>query len=249
VAELAVGRRWVIEALRAGRVRRLWLAEGARGLQEVLAAARAAQVTGEWLPRAELDRLAPDHQGVVAAVRPRPAVALETLLAAGDLLVAAAGVEDPRNLGAIARSAEAVGARGLILPRHRAAPVTPAAERAAAGAFEHLPVAVVTNLVRALAACQRAGLWACAADPDAELAFWDADLTVPLVVVVGGEGRGLPHLVRERCDLRVRLPMAGRVASLNAAVAAAVLLYEVARQRRAAAAASGRVDALSGPCL
>jgi 23S rRNA (guanosine2251-2'-O)-methyltransferase len=235
VPELVAGRRWVVEALRAGRVERLWIAAGGHGLANVLAAAEAAAVRPESRPRAELDRLAPDHQGVVAEVRPRPRVRLESLLPGADLLVAPAGIEDPHNLGAIARSAEAAGAQGMILPERRSAGVTAAAARAAAGAFEHLPVATVVNLNQALTACKRAGLWVCGADPGAGRMAWEVDLTGRLVLVLGGEGRGMPRLVRESCDLRVRLPMAGHVESLNASVAAGVLLYEIMRQRAVAA--------------
>jgi 23S rRNA (guanosine2251-2'-O)-methyltransferase len=245
VPELVAGRRWVIEALRAGRVQRLWVAAGGRGLGQVMAAAAAAGVPAETVPRPELDRMTPglEHQGVAAAVRGRRPSALADLLRGADLLVAAAGIEDPHNLGAIARSAEAAGAQGMILPQRRSAGVTPAAERAAAGAFEHLPVATVANMRQALEACKRAGMWVCAADPGARDLAWEADLTGSLVVVIGGEGRGLPRLVRESCDIRVRLPMAGRVESLNASVAAGVLLYEIMRQRAAAARVRLRVDA------
>ncbi len=241
--DLVAGRRWVIEALRAGRVRRLWVAEGTRGLGDVLAAADAAAISVEVRRRRDLDQLAPDNQGVVASVASRPHRRLDDVLPGANLLVAAAGIEDPRNLGAIARSAEAAGAQGLIVPERRSAGLTAVAERAAAGALEHLPVATVVNMTRALESCKRAGLWVCGADPDGERLAWEADLTVPLVVVIGGEGRGLPRLVREACDLRVRLPMTGRTASLNASVAAGVLLYEIMRQRAVTTGFSGRVDA------
>jgi 23S rRNA (guanosine2251-2'-O)-methyltransferase len=243
VPELVGGRRWVIEALRAGRVERVWVAEGARGLGDVLAAANAAAISVESRHRRDLDQMAPDNQGVVASVASRPRRRLDDLLPGANLLVAAAGIEDPRNLGAIARSAEAAGAQGLIIPERRSAGITPAAEHAAAGALEHLPVATVVNMTRALESCKRAGLWICGADPDGPFLAWEADLTVPLVVVIGGEGRGLPRLVREACDLRVRLPMAGRTASLNASVAAGVLLYEIMRQRAVMTAFARRVDA------
>lgn len=233
------------EALRAGRVQRIWVAVGAHGVGELLAAAEAARVPAETVPRAELDRMSPtpDHQGVVAVVRARRGVSLTDLLPGSTLLVAAAGIEDPHNLGAIARSAEAAGAQGLIVPERRSVGITPVAERAAAGAFEHLPVATVVNMRQALEACKRAGLWVCAADPEGPQLAWEADLTARLVVVIGGEGHGLPRLVREACDIRVRLPMAGRVESFNASVAAGMLLYEIMRQRAVMTASAGRVDA------
>lgn len=224
-------------------MRELWVAEGAHGLDDLLRSAAAATLPVQRVSRAQLDRMASDHQGVVARLAPRVGASLDGLLRAGpNLLVALAGIEDPHNLGAVARSAEAAGAEGLIVPQRRSAPVSAAAQRAAAGALEYLPVAHVVNLNRALEACKRAGLWACAADPEAAQLSWEVDLTVPLVVVIGSEGHGLPRLVRDRCDMRVRLPMAGRTRSLNASVAAGVLLYEVLRQRSATQSQRARVD-------
>jgi 23S rRNA (guanosine2251-2'-O)-methyltransferase len=227
-----VGRRPVEEALAAGRAIEVLVARGARPPD-------CGRVPLRTVGRAALDSLSGGavHQGVAAQVQRRPTLDLGTLLSlatsSGDpaLLVVAAGVQDPRNLGAIARSAEAAGAHGLVLPSRRSAPVGPVAEKAAAGAFAHLPVAVVENLPRAVAACQQAGLWAYAADPAGELPYTAVDWRAPVALVIGGEGGGVPRLVRERCDGRVRLPMRGRLGSLNAAVAAGVLLYEVVRQR------------------
>lgn len=236
------GRNPVIEALKAGRpVYGLMVAKGEpRGsLREILRLAREKGVRIQEVPREVLDRRArsSSHQGVLALVAARPAAELDDILAdcrkpgVIPLLVVAAGLQDPQNLGALIRCAEAVGAQGLVVSRHRSAPVTPAVLRASAGAAEHLPVATVTNVNRCLEELKRQGIWICGADPEAERTHYEADLTGPLALVVGGEGQGLPRLVLKNCDFRVRIPMRGRVNSLNVSAAAAVILYECLRQR------------------
>jgi len=207
---------------------------------EIAALASAAGVPVRHAVVEDLERLAPGavHQGVIALAPPFPLVDVERLLAHAaasgrpPLLVAVDGVTDPHNLGSIARTAEAVGAHGLILPGRRSAPVTPVVEKAAAGALAHLPVAGVTNLVRALEQLGRAGVWSVGLDGDADATLAGHSLASgPVVLVVGAEGDGLSRLVRERCDALVRLPMAGRVGSLNASVAAAVALYTLLAAR------------------
>jgi 23S rRNA (guanosine2251-2'-O)-methyltransferase len=196
------------------------------------AGARDHGITVRLADARELDALAAGvlHQGAVAVAPPFAYAALEDLSTAR-VLVALDGITDPQNLGAIARSAEALGAGGLILPRRRSAHVTPAAEKAAAGAFSWLPVAVVPNLARALHIVGEAGLWSVGLDSDAPTAIWDCRLLDgPVVLVVGAEGRGLSRLVAERVDARASIPLGGQVGSLNAAAAAAVGLCEVARR-------------------
>jgi len=168
----------------------------------------------------------------VARVRPYPYVDVDTL-ASGTrpALLLLDGVEDPRNLGAAARAAYALGATGLAIPRRRAASVTPTAELVAAGALAALPVAQVTNVARCLEQLKERGLWTVAAEADARTRPWEVDLTVPVAIVVGGEDRGVRRLVRAHCDHVVAIPMAAAGVSLNAADAACVLLYEMARQR------------------
>jgi 23S rRNA (guanosine2251-2'-O)-methyltransferase len=229
------GRRPVLAALRSGRARRVAVAEGAHGLDELLAAAAAARVQVSRLPRQEVDRLAgsPAH-GCAAEVRPAVAVALDALIArcAGEpraLLVACDHIQDPHNLGAIARTADAAGAAGLILPERRAAGITAAAERTSAGALGALPCATVHNLAWAIEQCRRAGFWCYGAAPDGEVDYTRADFAARSVLVVGSEGAGLGRVVRRSCDRIVRLPMWGAVESLNAAVAAGILMYEWAR--------------------
>jgi 23S rRNA (guanosine2251-2'-O)-methyltransferase len=211
-------------------------------VDEILALARDHGVDVERVDRDVLDRRADGlvHQGILAFAPAFPYVTLEDLILRLDasradgpaILVALDGVTDPHNLGSIARTAEAVGAAGLVLPSRRAAPVTPTVEKAAAGALAHLPVVQVPNLVRALSQLSDHGIWSLGLDGDAEVELADHPLaTEPCVLVVGAEGAGLARLVRDRCDALVRLPMRGRVGSLNASVAAGVALYELLRQR------------------
>jgi 23S rRNA (guanosine2251-2'-O)-methyltransferase len=241
-AELIWGRNVVIAALKGGRsLNKVLLAMGSHGrtVAEIRALAREMGVPVEEIDRRRLDQLAQgaNHQGVLALVAARQYVEVTDLLVQAraarqdPLLVLLAHVEDPRNLGAIARSAEAAGAHGLIIPARRAAGVTGTAEKAAAGALEHLPVARVGNLAQCLQRLKGEGLWAIGADMAGEQLYFDADLTGPVVLVVGGEDKGLGTLLKRECDLTVRIPMLGTVPSLNAAVAASLLLYEVVRQR------------------
>ncbi len=237
----------VRELLRAGRrLHEIVIAEARGGsgpIGEIAQLAAAAGLSVRQALPGELERLAPGavHQGVVALAPPFPLVDLERLLAHAEasgrppLLVAVDGVTDPHNLGSIARTAEAVGAHGLVLPDRRSAPITPVVEKSAAGALAHLPVAGVTNLVRALAELGRAGVWSLGLDGDAPGTLADHPLAAgPAILVVGAEGGGLSRLVRERCDALVRLPMHGQVGSLNASVAAGVALYTLLAARDAA---------------
>jgi 23S rRNA (guanosine2251-2'-O)-methyltransferase len=225
-SELVYGRRAVREALR-----------GRREVLELLATERAARDGWERkpkiVPEKALNELAGtrDHQGVVARVEPfRYADAYELAAKANPLLVALDQVTDPRNLGAVIRSAEGAGATGVILPAHHSARVTPAVARSSAGAVEHLPVAVVPNLARYLNEVKGPRLWVYAADA-AGTPMGEMDLSAGLSLVFGAEGRGLRPLVRRACDATVSIPLTGQVESLNVSVAAAVLLYEARRQR------------------
>jgi 23S rRNA (guanosine2251-2'-O)-methyltransferase len=224
--ELVYGRRAVREALR-----------GRREVLELLATERAARDGWERKPRVVPERVLTelvgtrDHQGVVARVEPyRYADAYELAGVDEPLLVCLDQVTDPRNLGAVARSAEGAGATGVILPAHRSARVTPVVARASAGAVEHLPIAVVPNLARFLNEVKAPRLWAWAADSGGT-PMGEADLSGGLALVFGAEGKGLRPLVRRACDGVVSIPLAGQVESLNVSVAAAVLLYEARRQR------------------
>jgi 23S rRNA (guanosine2251-2'-O)-methyltransferase len=220
-------------------VRKLVVAEGVRPevrLQEILDVAQERGLTVEWSPRRRLDDIAhtEHHQGVAGYFHSRPPLSLEALLEAARppaLLLCLDGIQDPQNLGALARTAEAVGADGLIVPRHRAAPLTAAAAKASAGATEHVPMVVVPNLAQALLRVGEAGIVRVGLAGDGDKRYDEVDLTQPVALVIGAEGAGMRTLTRQRCDVVVHLPMAGRVSSLNAGAAAAAILYEVFRQR------------------
>lgn len=230
-AALIHGRNAVLEAARAGRVVKVYQASGLGHdprLEELGRLARVEVVTPD-----RLDVMAPGvHQGVAAELKPRRDWTLKELLATGPtLLVALDSIMDPQNLGAILRSAEVAGCDGAILPEHRSAPLSPAAVKASSGASELLRIAHVSGMPSAIAEVKRADIWCVALDPRGEIPAWEFDLTQRVCLVVGSEGEGVHRLVKERCDARVRLPVKGHIASLNASAAAAALLYEVMRQR------------------
>jgi 23S rRNA (guanosine2251-2'-O)-methyltransferase len=244
-AELLVGRNPVAEALRAKvPATALYVAIGVESDERVTEAIRLASNRGIALleiSRAELDRKTGGllHQGIALQVPPFAYRELPDVLAAAaesttaPLLVALDGVTDPRNLGAVIRSAVAFGAHGVIVPERRAAGVTATAWRTSAGTAARIPVAQVTNLVRALKDCQQAGMFVVGLDADGTTTLDDLQMAAdPIVVVVGSEGRGLSRLVGATCDLTLSIPMAGDAESLNASVAAAVTLAEIARRRR-----------------
>jgi 23S rRNA (guanosine2251-2'-O)-methyltransferase len=245
-AELLVGRNPVAEALNAKiPATALYIAVGLEADERVTESIRLASNRGLALleiSRAEMDRKTNgiQHQGIALQVPPYAYRELADVIAAADesstapMLVALDGVTDPRNLGAVIRSAVAFGAHGVIIPERRSAGVTPTAWRTSAGTAARIPIAQVTNLVRALKECQKAGMVVVGLDADGTTSVDDLDLaTDPIVVVVGSEGRGLSRLVGETCDVRLSIPMAGPAESLNASVAAAITLAEIARRRRA----------------
>ncbi|HWE61541.1 MAG TPA: 23S rRNA (guanosine(2251)-2'-O)-methyltransferase RlmB [Chloroflexota bacterium] len=236
--------RWpVLEALRAGHVEKIYMATGvndtAEHLQEVQALANE-----QHIPLARVDRLALDrmlsganHQGVAAATKPFQYASFDAVLErtksseALPLLVLFDSVQDPQNLGSILRTAEAAGAQGAVLPRHQQAGVTPAVVRASAGAVEHLPVAQVTNLRQSVERLKEAGYWIVGLDMEGGTDYDNLDVDSPIALIVGSEGRGVGRLVAEQCDYLVRLPMRGRIDSLNASVATGIVLYEIQRRR------------------
>ncbi len=240
--EIVFGVNAVLEGFRAGRsFRRILIQKGRRGhdIDEIERAARAAGVPIHFEPREALDRASGvlKHQGVAAFPTEGAYRAFEDVLAhagrqpGGPFLVVLDGVEDPRNLGAIARTAEAVGAHGLVLPQRRAAGVTGVAMKASAGALAHLPVSQVVNLARAMEQMKAAGCWLVGLDAEGDSAYTAVDYRSPLAIVVGHEGGGLRASTLNACDFRVRVPMKGRVSSLNVSVAAGIVLYEALRQR------------------
>jgi 23S rRNA (guanosine2251-2'-O)-methyltransferase len=229
------GKRAVLETLRAGEAAEVLIANGTRespGMRDVLDAARGAHVRVRTVDRSELDALADDHRGVVARLGATPPAALAERDLSGfpwaeeAIAVVLDGIEDPQNLGASARSAEAAGASVLVSRTHRGAPVSDAAIRASAGALLHLRHARVANIARAIERLQDAGFSAVGLDGSAERSIFDTRCPDGRVaIVLGSEGSGLSRLVRERCDLLVALPMRGRVDSLNAAASLAAALY------------------------
>lgn len=237
------GRHPVLELLRGGgrRIEELAVLREGRGpaLQEIVNLAAGQGVKVSYRSRDQLTATAgsPHHQGVVARVAEAGYAALDDLLAIpaqrGEpaFFLALDQVQDPRNLGALLRTAEAVGVHGVLVPKHRSAGLTGGTAKAAMGAIEFVPVARETNLVVALEALKKQGVWVIGCAPRGGTAVWDADLSSPLCVVLGGEGPGLRPLVARTCDLLVTLPMRGRVGSLNVAAAGAVICYEVLRQR------------------
>ncbi|HSD26836.1 MAG TPA: 23S rRNA (guanosine(2251)-2'-O)-methyltransferase RlmB [Vicinamibacteria bacterium] len=232
----------VLEALAAGtrHFDRLLIAKGLRSrrLSEAIRRATHLGIPLRFEMRETLDRMAGGvpHQGVIAVVSEKPVLSLESLLEEVHppaLVVVLDGVEDPRNLGAILRTAEAAGAGGVVLPERHSAGLSETVARASAGALEHVPVARVGNLVQALEELKARGVWVVGLDASGH-ERWDAvDLTRPVALVLGGEGHGIRRLVREHCDHLVSIPHFGHVASLNVSVAAGIALYEAVRQRRA----------------
>jgi 23S rRNA (guanosine2251-2'-O)-methyltransferase len=246
MADLLYGRNAVREALRAQRrtFQRLLVSSGAQEagtLGEVVKLAEKIGVPVERVDRHDLDRRLREanHQGVALECSDYPYVELEECLALADergepaLLLMLDHLQDPQNVGTLLRTAEVVGAHGVIIPGRRAAEVTPAVVNASSGATEHLRIAVVGNLAQTIAETQKAGVWVVGVEDDEGAQDYDrADLDMPLALVVGAEGPGLARLTRERCDFLIKLPMAGQIASLNAAVAGSIVLYHAWRVRQ-----------------
>jgi 23S rRNA (guanosine2251-2'-O)-methyltransferase len=244
MARVVYGVHPVREALRSGKVQALFVAEGETGpaLKEILDAARAANVQPIAHFRAQLDALAHGgvHQGAIAVVGEYNYAQLDELVQVAvrsgkpPLLLVLDSVQDPQNLGALVRTAHVAGAHGIVIPKDRAVGVTPTVVKTSAGATEHLRIATVVNVARALEELKEAHVWiAGAVAAGGSKAPWEIDLTVPIALVLGAEGKGIRPLVLRGCDLLVKIPMFGKVASLNVGAAGAMLLYEVVRQRTA----------------
>lgn len=237
------GRRAVLESLRAGRnIQRLIMVEDldlGTQLREIIFLADSAGIQVDAVSRRDIDRQShtKKHQGVIAVVPdPRYHDSEDLIDAAREqgnapLLLMLDGVQDPHNLGAIARTADAAGAHGLIIPERRAAGITPGSVRASAGALEHVKVSRVINLNRTIEVLKDKGLMIIGLDVDGETEYTETDLKGPVLLIVGSEGRGLSRLVRENCDRIVSIPMSGQLSSLNASVSVAIVLYEAFRQR------------------
>ncbi len=237
--ERIAGRNPVLEALAAGRrIDRVLLAQGAK-VDDIQDRAAEKGIAVEMVDRHYLDALVKTlHQGVVAFAEPLEYSSVEEILDAAEsrkepaLVVALDQLEDPQNLGSVLRSSDAFGVHGVIILERRSVSLGPAVSRASAGAVEHVRVARIVNMARELENFKRAGLWVIGLDGAGRDVLWDVDLGGPVVIVAGGEGRGLRRLVKEKCDIIARIPMAGQVSSLNAGVAVALALYETRRQRK-----------------
>jgi 23S rRNA (guanosine2251-2'-O)-methyltransferase len=234
----------VEEALNANRgLDRIVIASGRHGdrIEQIVQLAKRHGVPIRFDDRQNIDRLTGtrEHQGIAALAAAKPAVALEDLLrvrTGQGLLILLDSIEDPHNVGAIVRTSLAAGANGVVIPERRAAGLTDVVERASAGALAHLPIARVTNLVRAMEEMKEAGYWLVGLDERADQSYTSVDLKSSVGIVLGSEGEGLHELTRKRCDFLVSLPTSGPVRSLNVSVAAGVMLFEVVRQRAQAAA-------------
>lgn len=239
------GRHPVAEALKAGRpIDQVLLASGGRPIGifgEIARMAREKGIPVQFVDRRALDRLSDgaNHQGVIAEARAFGYATLDELITRGKqshglpLVLALDSLEDPQNFGTLIRTANAVGATGILIPQHRAVGVTPAVEKSSAGAVEYTPIARVTNLGKALGLLKENGYWIVGLDHTGPSLYDTFAVDTPLALVVGAEGRGLGRLIGESCDLVVRLPMHGQIESLNAAVAGSVVLYDILRRRDA----------------
>ncbi len=242
MSDYIAGRNPVLEALKKGsQIHKVLIARGSHkgSVLEITARAREARIPIQEVERSYLDNLVQSgiHQGVAAFLPAREYVEVEDILghaeAKGEapFVLILDEIEDPHNLGAVLRTADAVGVHGVIIPKRRAAGLTSAVARASAGAVEYVPVARVANLVQTVEKLKKAGLWVVAADMDGDVLWRNKALSGPLACVIGGEGRGVGRLLKEKCDFLIRIPMKGKISSLNASVAAAVLCYEILRQR------------------
>jgi 23S rRNA (guanosine2251-2'-O)-methyltransferase len=243
VEDIIEGRHPVLEALRAGRsISKLLLSRDVQRhsiIGEILHECRKQGMLVEHVDPRVIQKLSPTgrHQGVLALVAAKEYTSLDDLLAVSKkrnepaLLVILDGIQDPQNLGAIVRTADAAGVHGVIIPERRAVGLTAAVARASAGALEHVPVARVTNITQTMRLLGERGIWTVGIDPAGKKDYTQVDYRQPSALVIGAEGKGVSHLVRERCDLLASIPMKGRVESLNASVAAALVMYEALRQR------------------
>ncbi|CAK7000496.1 23S rRNA (guanosine(2251)-2'-O)-methyltransferase RlmB [Phascolarctobacterium sp.] len=240
--EILAGRNSVLEALRSGRsINKIFVQDGIKGgsVSEIIAVAKEIGVVIEFAKIERLDKLASGirHQGFVALVAPIRFHSLEEVLAGAEakgevpFLLLLDELQDPQNVGALIRTADAAGVHGVLMPKRRSCPLNAVVAKISAGAVEYVPVVQIGNIPQTIEELKKLGFWVAGADMDGE-DYYKSNLTGPMVVVVGAEGKGLGRLVKEKCDIVVSLPMQGGVSSLNAAAAGAVLLYEVVRQRR-----------------
>ncbi|WP_312340418.1 23S rRNA (guanosine(2251)-2'-O)-methyltransferase RlmB [Anaerospora hongkongensis] len=240
--EFVAGRNSVAEVLKSGRsINKILVAKGERhgAIREIIGQARSQGLVVQEVEPAKLDQITEGvrHQGVVAMVAPVAYAEIEDILGRAQengeqpFIVLLDELEDPHNVGAILRTSDATGVHGVLLPKRRSSPLTATVAKTSAGAVEYVPVARIGNISQTLKKLKKQGLWVVGADMDGDKNYYEADLTGPIVVVVGSEGQGMGRLTKEECDFVVRIPMKGKITSLNASVACSLLLYEVLRQR------------------
>lgn len=238
-----IGRNSVTEALKAGRkITKVYMASGndAVRLTSIQELAETMGVPIEVVPMKTLNRMAPDarHQGVIATAPPFAYADLDDVLLGAEqdgripFLVLLDGIEDVHNMGAIIRTAECAGVDAVLVPKRRSAPINETVGKTSAGAIEYMPLVQIGNIAQTLRQLKKRGFWVIGADMDGTVDYFHSSLTEPIVIVIGSEGKGISHLVKETCDTLVQIPMFGQVNSLNASVAAALLMYEVVRQRQ-----------------
>jgi 23S rRNA (guanosine2251-2'-O)-methyltransferase len=239
--DFIIGRNPVMEALKSQReINKIWIAEGVQrhSVQPIIQLAKQNGVLVQYVPKKKLDQMVEGtHQGVIAQVAAYRYYEIDDLFARASkkgeppFFLILDELEDPHNLGSIMRTADAVGAHGIIIPKRRSVGLTATVAKASTGAIEHIPVARVTNLARTIDELKERGVWIVGTDAKAKDDYRSFDGTMPLALVIGSEGKGISRLVLEKCDFLLRLPMRGHVTSLNASVAASLLMYEVYRKR------------------
>lgn len=241
--EMIAGKNPVLEALRAGReINKVWVAEGVKktGIQELIDLAKEQGVLVQFVPKQKVDKLAENHQGIVASVAAYDYAELDDLFAVAKAknedpcFLILDELEDPHNLGSIMRTADAIGVHGIIIPKRRAVGLTAVVAKASTGAIEHVPVVRVTNLAQTVDELKDRGVWIAGTDAKGSQDYRKMDATLPLALIIGSEGKGMSRLLKDKCDFLYHLPMVGHVTSLNASVAAALLMYEVYRKRQEA---------------
>ena len=240
-SEMIAGKNPVLEALRSGReINKLWIAEGVKksGVQELIELAKERGVLVQFVPKQKIDKLADNHQGIVASVAAYDYAELDDLFNVAQskkedpFFIILDELEDPHNLGSIMRTADAIGAHGIIIPKRRAVGLTAVVAKASTGAIEHVPVVRVTNLAQTVDELKDRGVWIAGTDAKGSQDYRKMDATLPLALIIGSEGKGMSRLLKEKCDFLYHLPMIGHVTSLNASVAASILMYEVYRKRQ-----------------
>lgn len=239
--EIIAGKNAVLESLKAGReMNKIWIGEGTQrgGVAEIVKLAKEAGIIVQFVPKKKLEQLTDSvHQGVVASVAAYNYAELDDLfeLAASrsedPFFLILDELEDPHNLGSVLRTADAVGAHGIIIPKRRAVGLTAVVAKASTGAIEHVPVHRATNLAQVVDELKKRGVWIAGTDAKESTDYRRMDATLPLAIIIGGEGKGMGRLMRDKCDFLYHLPMIGHVTSLNASVAASLLMYEVYRNR------------------